>query len=165
MPPSFNNTPPTYAYNTETSDTEVDENTINCNHITLTCTAISKEEERQEQNQLIIGDNGCNAIIFNYKNQHLAYDLEPINGTVIGATGPKPGAVKFRGFVDYMGVKCRCYVADITKSCIGLNYTAYHYGFVYGIEGNILSIYSTRSGRSTEQDPVIRNARVTIRTN
>jgi hypothetical protein len=150
MPPSFNNTPPTYAYNTETSDTEVDENTINCNHITLTCTAISKEEERQEQNQLIIGDNGCNAIIFNYKNQHLAYDLEPINGTVIGATGPKPGAVKFRGFVDYMGVKCRCYVADITKSCIGLNYTAYHYGFVYGIEGNILSIYSTRSGRSTE---------------
>jgi len=99
---------------------------------------------------MIIADNGCNAIIFNHTKAHLVYDLEPIEGTIYGALGHKHGAVTHRGFVDYMGVKCRCFIADITKSCVGINYTSYYYGFAYQIEGNILQIYSKRSGRGTE---------------
>jgi len=150
LPPTFANTPPNYAYEHGGSDTEIDDTPSECYHIDLKCTAIEKEEVDNEETDLIIGDNGCNAIIFNTKMLHLVYDIQPAEGTIFGATGSKNGAIKYKGFVDFMGVKCRCFVANITKSCIGLNYTAVHYGFKYKIEGKILSIHSSRSGKSVD---------------
>ena len=151
LPPQFARTPPHYAYESEYHpDSEPMANVSKeCNHVKLYC-SIAERKDGETESKLIIADNACTAVILNKKRKKLAYELEPIEGTIYGALGHQHGAVTHRGFVDIMGVKTRCFIANITKSCIGLNYLSVYYGFVFKIEGRILQIYSKRSGRATE---------------
>ena len=95
----------------------------------------------------ILADSGANHIIFNTENLHLVTDTEPVTGSIIGAAGKTLGLVTHRGKTEFMGVSMKCYVADISKSVVGLGYIAKYYGFFIQIDNGHMNIYSKRSGQ------------------
>jgi hypothetical protein len=149
LPPQFARTPPHYAYDSEYHPDSEPNVSKECNHVVLYC-SIAERTAGETESKKLIADNACNAVLFNKTKKHLVFELEPIEGTIYGALGHKHGAITHRGFVHFMGVKPRCFIGNITKSCIGMNYLSVYYGFVFKIEGRILQIYSKRSGRATE---------------
>ena len=95
----------------------------------------------------ILADSGANHIIFNAESIHLVSDAEPVTGSIIGAAGLKLGVVTHRGTTEFMGVRMNCYVANISKSVVGLGYIAKYYGFAIQIDNGRMTIYSKRSGQ------------------
>ena len=95
----------------------------------------------------ILGDSGASRIIFNRANMHLASELEPAQGSILGAGGVQIGAVSHSGRTEFMGVIVPCFVADISKSVVSLGYLL-SYGFEFRLKGHYMDIYAERSGRS-----------------
>jgi transposase InsO family protein len=70
-------------------------------------------------------------------------------GAILGAGGTQLGAVTHEGVATFMGVKVPCYVANITKSVVGLGLLTSEFGFEVHIAGKVMSIFATRSGERT----------------
>jgi hypothetical protein len=68
----------------------------------------------------ILGDSAASAIIFNFHNAHLVEDKVPRVGAILGAGGTQLGPVTHEGVATFMGVRVPCYIADITKSVVGI---------------------------------------------
>ena len=149
IPPQFARTPPHYAYEEDIHPDSGDTVEKECHHIRVYC-SLTERTQDEAISKIILADNACNAIVFNEKQEHLVDDKEPITGTIYGALGHQHGAITQRGFVYFMGVKCRCFIGNISKSCFGVNYASVYYGFAFHIENRVLQIYSKRSGRATE---------------
>jgi hypothetical protein len=110
-------------------------------HTNLTTECLHSSDE-------IIGDTGASAVIFNSAHANLVTQQEEIEGAIIGAAGASMGAIKAKGFTEFMGVQIPCYIANITKSVVGIGFLAKNYGFIMEIRGNRMYISSTLSGAS-----------------
>jgi len=107
---------------------------------------------KNENRKQIIGDSGASGIIFNFENLHLVEELQPKVGAIEGAGGTQLGAITHEGVTEFMGVRLPCYVADISKSVIGLGLLTSEYGFEVLFKGENMYIFASRSGeRATVQ--------------
>ena len=97
----------------------------------------------------IIGDSGASAIIFNLCNAHLATDLKETTGAIQGSNGTQLGAILYEGFTEFMGVRVPCYVADISKSVVGIGFITQEYNFDVLFSGKFMHIYSQLSGETS----------------
>jgi hypothetical protein len=97
----------------------------------------------------ILSDSGASEIIFNLASAHLATELEPIEGSIEGANGTQLGAIVARGYTEFMGVRVRCYVADIAKSVVSIGLLTQEYDFDVLFTGGFMHIYSQRSGETS----------------
>jgi hypothetical protein len=79
----------------------------------------------KSRSEEILGDSSASGIIFNQLNEHLVTDKQPVEGSIIGANGTQLGAIVHKGFIEFMRVCMRCYVADITKSVVGIGYIVF----------------------------------------
>jgi len=95
----------------------------------------------------ILGDSGASAVIFNSAHIDLVAEREEIGGAILGAGGTQVGAIKYKGFTELMGVRIPCYVADITKSVIGIGLLTQQYGFIVEFRGSEMTLHSTLSGQ------------------
>ena len=95
----------------------------------------------------IIGDSGASGIIFNNHHSNLVTETEPIDGSIVGAGGTQIGAIKFKGITNFMGVIMPCYIADITKSVVGIGFLTQKHGFIVEFRGEKMHLYSTLSGQ------------------
>ena len=102
-----------------------------------------------EDGKEILGDSGASAVIFNLQNAHLATDLVETTGAIEGSNGTQIGAILYRGFTEFMGVRIPCFVANITKSVVGIGFLTQEYGFDILFSGNFMHIYSQLSGETS----------------
>jgi hypothetical protein len=94
----------------------------------------------------ILGDSAASALSFNSHNAHLVEDKVPRVGAILGAGDTQLGAVTHEGFTTFTSVRVLCYVANITKSVVGIGLLTSEFGFEVHIAGKVMSIFSTRSG-------------------
>jgi hypothetical protein len=66
----------------------------------------------------IVCDSESQASIVNLGLMDLCFDLEPWDGEIVTATGDEMGVIKFKGFIYFLGVKIKVYVAEIIASII-----------------------------------------------
>jgi hypothetical protein len=85
---------------------------------------------------------------WNFENLHLVEELQPKVGAREGAGGTQLGAITHEGVTEFMGVRLPCYVADISKSVIGLGLLTSEYGFEVLFKGENMYIFASRSGES-----------------
>jgi hypothetical protein len=71
------------------------------------------------------------ASIINLGLNDLCFDLEPWNGEIVTVTGVEMGMIKFKGFIYFLGVQIKVYVAEIITSIIVSCTTALHSGFTW----------------------------------
>jgi hypothetical protein len=88
----------------------------------------------------ILGDSAASALIFNFHNTHLVEYKVPRVGAILGAGGTQLDAVTREGVTTFMGVRVPCYVANITKSVVGLGLLTSEFGFEVHIAGRVMSI-------------------------
>ena len=102
-----------------------------------------------EDDSEIISDSGASEIIFNLVSAYLATELEPLEGSIEGANGTQLGAIVAVGYTEFMGVRVRCYVADIAKSVVSIGLLTQQYDFDVLFTGGFMHIYSQRSGETS----------------
>ena len=70
-------------------------------------------------------------------------------GAIEGSNGTQIGAILYSGFTEFMGVRVPCYIANITKSVVGIGFLTQEYGFDILFTGNFMHIYSQVSGETS----------------
>jgi hypothetical protein len=68
-------------------------------------------------------------VIFYESSAYLAEDLQSLTGAIEGGGGTQMSAIKAEGFTNFMGVRIQCFVANISKSVIGVGLLTGEYGF------------------------------------
>jgi hypothetical protein len=97
----------------------------------------------------ILGDSAASTLIFNFHNVHLVGDKVPKVGAILGSGSTQLGAVTHEGVTTFMGVRVSYYIANITKSVVGICLLTSEFGFEVHIAGKVISIFATRSGERT----------------
>ena len=72
--------------------------TIYCNITELESTNMVQEKDSPRRFR-------CKRLPAQRETAHLAEEVEPCTGMIVGANGPIEGAITSKGFVNFMGVK------------------------------------------------------------
>jgi hypothetical protein len=96
-------------------------------NVTIYCSlsANRKEEMRRE----FLADCAAFKIIINRCHENLIENLEPCTGDIYGACGVSLGAVTAQGFIRFLGVRMRCYLADTEVSVFSIGESCVYHGF------------------------------------
>ena len=76
-----------------------------------------------------LADCAASKIIINRCHENMVDDIEPCTGDIYGACGVSLGAVISQGFITFLGVRMRCYIADTEVSLLSIGESCVYHGF------------------------------------
>ena len=84
-------------------------------------------------------------IIINKCRENLMEHIQPCTGDIYGVCGVSLGAVTAQGYIQFLGVKMRCYLAETEVSVFSIGESCLYHGFRWTLEGFKCKVVSLRT--------------------